>query len=119
MSTRHRSSSSVRVFYPRFNRDQLIRLIGERVPFLQDKLPLWLVVLFGSYARGNYTVASDIDLLVVYAGEKRDDAFAVVKKTIALSGLEPHVYTEEEYDRLKPTLDRMIEGGVVLFSIGR
>ena len=80
MSTRRRSSSSVRVFYPRFNRAQLVEHIEKGLPSLQKLLPLRLVVLFGSYARGNYTVASDIDLLVVYDGEIREDAFAVVKK---------------------------------------
>jgi len=38
---------------------------------LKERLYLLLVVLFGSYAEGNYTVASDVDLLVVYDGEKR------------------------------------------------
>ena len=73
-----------------------------------------LVVLFGSYATGKYTVASDIDLLVVYSGERRDDAYAITKNTIALPGLEPHVYTEEEYEKLKATIGKMIEGGIVL-----
>jgi len=41
---------------------------------LKERLYLLLVVLFGSYAKGNYTVASDVDLLVVYDGEKREDA---------------------------------------------
>jgi predicted nucleotidyltransferase len=75
------------------------------------------VVLFGSYARGNYTAASDIDLLVVYSGEKRDDAYAITKKSIAVPGLEPHVYMVEEYEQLKATIDRMTEGGVVLFPV--
>jgi predicted nucleotidyltransferase len=75
-------------------------------------------VLFGSYARGNYTVASDIDLLVVYGGEKRDDAFAITRKAIAIPGLEPHLYTEEEHSQLKATINKMIEGGIVLFPTG-
>lgn len=108
----------MRIFYPKFSRAQVIGLISERVPALQDLLPLKLLVLFGSYARGNYTVASDIDLLVVYSGEKRDDAFAVTKKTLAVPGIEPHVYTEAEYSELRATIDRMVEGGIVLFPSG-
>ena len=115
MITPRRSSSSVRVFYPRFNRIQLVGLLKEGVQSLRERLPLRLVVLFGSYARGNFTVASDIDLLVVYEGESRDNAFAVTKKTIAIRGLEPHVYTAEEYGDLKGTIDKMIQGGIVLF----
>ncbi|MGQ9780086.1 MAG: nucleotidyltransferase domain-containing protein [Bacillota bacterium] len=37
-------------------------------PELETRLPLRLVALFGSYGRGNYTAASNVDLLVVYRG---------------------------------------------------
>jgi predicted nucleotidyltransferase len=83
---------------------------------LAGELPLSLVVLFGSYAQGNYTVASDVDLLVVYKGKERKDAFATVKKILEIPLLEPHVHSVEQYEKLKPTIDRMIADGVVLFS---
>jgi hypothetical protein len=37
-----------------------------------------------------------VDLLVVYDGEKREDAYALVKKTLDILGLEPHVYTRRD-----------------------
>ncbi|MCS7141108.1 MAG: nucleotidyltransferase domain-containing protein [Candidatus Nitrosocaldus sp.] len=40
-------------------------MIRSRMDELRDALNVRLVVLFGSYAKGNYTVASDVDLLVV------------------------------------------------------
>ncbi|MFH1928657.1 MAG: nucleotidyltransferase domain-containing protein, partial [Chloroflexota bacterium] len=87
-----KSSSSVRVFYPPFSREDLLALLRRRVPALGEKLPLKRVVLFGSYATGRQTVASDIDLLVVYAGQPREDAYALVKRTLNIRRLEPHVY---------------------------
>jgi len=57
--------TSVRVFFPRFNQAALTQRLRERMTDLNEKLPLLRVVLFGSYARGNYTVASDVDLLVI------------------------------------------------------
>ncbi len=63
-----KSSTSVRVFYPRFNKEEIIHLITKNLGNLKRELPLSLVVLFGSYATGNYTLASDVDLLVVYEG---------------------------------------------------
>lgn len=110
------SSSSVRVFYPRFDKKGLIEELKKRLDGLQKKLPLSLVVLFGSYAKGNYTVASDIDLLVVYKDRVRKDAFAMVKKVLNIPLLEPHVYSEDEYKGLKEVINRMIASGVVLFS---
>jgi predicted nucleotidyltransferase len=110
------SSSSVRIFYPKFDKKELIQKIKEKMEELAGELPLSLVVLFGSYARGNYTVASDVDLLVIYRGKERKDAFATVKKTLGIPLLEPHVHSEHEYEGLKRDIDRMIADGVVLFS---
>ena len=108
--------TSVRVFYPKFDRAELIRRLQERMDELDKHLPLLRVVLFGSYAKGNYTVASDVDLLVVYQGPPREDAFAVVKKVLNIPGLEPHVYSEGEYRQVEQRIARMTEGGIVLYS---
>ena len=110
------SSSSVRIYYPPFSKQELIQKISEQLRTLEERLPLSHVVRFGSYARENYTAASDVDLLVVYEGEEIQDAFAVVKKTMSIPRLEPHVYSEHEYERLKGTLHRMIGNEVVLFN---
>ena len=110
------SSSSVRIFYPRFNREELILKLKDKMGGLESELPLWLVVLFGSYAQGKYTVASDVDILVVYKGEERSDAFRIVKRSLDIPLLEPHVYSEDEYLRLKEGIDRMTADGVTLFS---
>lgn len=113
---RRRSSNSVRVFYPKFDKGEIVRVLSERVKELGEKLPLIRIVLFGSHAKGNYTVGSDVDILVVYRGEKRDDAYALVKKILDIPRLEPHLYTEEEYERMKGSLNKMTDGGVVLLS---
>lgn len=108
------SSSSVRVFYPPFDREQLLVLLRRRIKGLQGILPLKRVVLFGSYARGKQTVASDIDLLVIYAGEPQENAYALVKRILNIRRLEPHVYAEEEVAQMKPTLERMLEDSIPL-----
>lgn len=113
-----RSSSSVRVFYPRVDRESLIRLLRERLPALAARLPLVRVVLFGSWAHGRHTVASDVDVLVIYEGERREDAFSVVKTALAMPGLEPHVYAAREVEASRARLERMLAGGVVLYPQG-
>jgi predicted nucleotidyltransferase len=110
------SSSSVQIFYPRFDKEELIQKLNKKIEELARELPLSSVILFGSYAFRNYTVASDVDILIVYRGEEREDAFATVKKLLDIPLLEPHVYSEDEYKRLKGgSIDRMIAGGTVLF----
>ena len=112
---RRESSSSVRVSWPSIDRAEVIRILSERLAELDECLPLVRVVLFGSYARGNYTAGSDVDLLVVYRGAPREDAFAVVKRVFSdIPRLEPHLYTEGQYREAQDTIRRMVEGGVVL-----
>lgn len=113
------SSSSVQIFYPKYNRNSIIQILKNRVENLNEKLPLTLVVLFGSYAKGNYSVSSDVDLMVIYKGKLKDKAFAIVKKTLSIPLLEPHVYSDGEYVELKETIDKMIKDGVIIYQNGR
>ena len=110
------SSNSIQIYYPPFDRQQLIRRLKEELKALVEKLPILLVVLFGSYAKGNYTVASDVDLLIVHKDEARQDIFAAIKKTLSIPRIEPHVYSESEYKELKHSICKMAENGVVIFS---
>lgn len=110
------SSNSVRIFYPKFDREDLINSIKGKLDELNEDLSLVKVVLFGSYAKGNYTAASDVDLLVVYRGDPEEDPFKLVKETLSVSGLEPHVYREDEYEKSKETLEKMQEDGVELWD---
>ncbi|MDP2753779.1 MAG: nucleotidyltransferase domain-containing protein [Nitrospirota bacterium] len=108
-------SSSVQVFYPRFDRETIIKILKEKVKVLKKELPVSMVVLFGSYAKNNYTIKSDVDLLVVYKGELKG-AYEKVKKAVDIYGIEPHVYSKEEYAAMKDTIERMVEDGVVIFE---
>lgn len=64
---RSRSSGSVKITFPRYERGEVIQKLQERIDALRAVLPITRVVLFGSYATGHHTAASDIDVLVVYA----------------------------------------------------
>ena len=110
-----KSTSSVQIFYPGFSREEVIQTLRQKLDDLQKQLPCLLVVLFGSYARGNYTVASDVDLLVVYKGEENEQAYATVKRALSIPRLEPHVYTEDDYRTMKDTIQKMITDGVVIY----
>jgi predicted nucleotidyltransferase len=113
---RKKSSSSVRVFYPPFNREDLLAMLRQRVPMLQEKLPLKRVVLFGSYAEGRQTIASDIDLLIIYAGQPREDAYVLAKRTLNIHRLEPHVYAEAEVAQVGTTIERMVRDGIPIHT---
>jgi uncharacterized protein len=109
-------SNSVRVIYPPFNRNELVERLQRGVTALSQELPVKRSVLFGSWAADRATAFSDIDLLVVYEGPSREDAFGVVRRHIPIKGLEPHVYTEDEALAVGETLARMTRGGVDLLT---
>ena len=107
--------SSVKIFYPDYSPTQLVGIIQKRLPALEKALSLKRVVLFGSWAVGRETAFSDIDLMVIYNGPPREEAYKLVRHFLKLRGLEPHVYTEEQAEKLKATLDRMTRQGIILF----
>ena len=110
----HASSNSVRVYYPRYDTEWLVQELKKRLNELNEELSTSLIVLFGSYAKGTHTVASDVDLLVVYQGARREDAYATVKRIINIPRLEPHVYTEQEHAAMRGVLSKMIASGIVI-----
>lgn len=109
------SSRSATISWPTRTREDILTAIRAALPELRDALPVVRVVLFGSHAIGRATVASDVDLLVVYEGPSRAEAFAMVKKTIPVRGLEPHVYTDEEAAQQQNLLTRMTREGIVVW----
>ncbi len=109
-------SDSVRIFYPLYNNEVIIKKINRRLRFLESKLSILLVALFGSYATGHYTTASDIDVLVIYKGKQKKDAYQIVKKTLGIHGLELHIYTEYQARRMSTTIQKMIKNGIVLYQ---
>jgi len=111
-----RSSTSVRVFYPKFDQAYLLRILPERLRILHGELQLLRVVLFGSYAKKNFTVGSDVDLLIVYKGRKRSDAYAVSKRILEIPQLEPHLYSGDEYKEMEGVIRKMSDSGILILS---
>lgn len=77
----------MKVFYPAYDRAQLIEWLRERMPALCARLPVRRAVLFGSWAAGRATAVSDV--LIVYADPPREDAYELVWEHLRLRGLEP------------------------------
>jgi len=110
------SSSSVTISFPRYDRDEIVERLERGAEALREKIPLRRLVLFGSQATGRATAASDIDVLVVYDGPSRNDAFALVKKTLPLTGVEPHIYTTDDAEQRASVIARMTEEGIPIYE---
>lgn len=90
---------------------QLILKIAKRI---EEQYKPKKIILFGSYAHGEPTQDSDIDLLIVKNTDKRPiDRWVEVKKMLrgVAPGLpvSPLVYTEREIDERNAIQDFFIE----------
>ncbi|MCS7139028.1 MAG: nucleotidyltransferase domain-containing protein [Crenarchaeota archaeon] len=96
-------SNSVRVFFPKFSLEDVVKEVERCVYLFSERLALKKVILFGSYAKKRYTVASDIDLLVVFDNSKctEDEVYKTLRKNIKIPRLELHILPMEEYNMIK------------------
>ncbi len=90
----------VRVTYASLSKADAIRRLRMASPRLRRKLPVSRMILFGSYAQDRHTVGSDIDVIVVYSGPERSDAYKIIIDAMGLPRLEPRMYTEEQFEAL-------------------
>jgi predicted nucleotidyltransferase len=90
----------VRVTYPALTREQVIDRLKRAQFDLSRRLPVSKIILYGSYAEGRYTAGSDIDIIVVYEGNERQDAYKIVMDQVPLPRLEPKVYTVDQFNAL-------------------
>ena len=100
MVGRTETTARVKVTYPALGRVDVVERLRKARATLEKKLPISRMILFGSYAQDRYTAGSDIDVVVVYMGRERDDAYKTVVDEIGLPRLEARVYTEREFDEL-------------------
>ena len=97
-----------------------VRLVGERIAEAVDPVR---VILFGSYARGDYTMMSDVDVCVILdaAGDwfERQSRF---RRLVTIPGVdvEPHIYTRDEFESMlaeeNPLALRIAAEGKVLYE---
>ena len=110
------SFGSVKIYWPDLNRDELIARLRDQAKALQDRLPMQRLFLFGSWAKAQATAFSDVDVLAVYKGPPREDAYRLVWDTLRVEGLEPHVYSESEAASVASVIDDWATEGVDLLS---
>lgn len=86
------------------DKEQALKLAKKYKEMVAEKLPLKAVYLYGSYAKGNFTEDSDIDIAVVV--DKLNDNFFVdtpllwkLRRKISTL-IEPVLITEDESNPL-------------------
>lgn len=113
---RRRSPDSVKIRYPRYDRDQLVIILRKRFSYIAKKYKIKRVILFGSYASNKYTASSDIDLLIIHESSD-ENLYKKIRVDLDIRGIELHIYTQEEYKMHKYIIDKMIKHGITIYQI--
>lgn len=117
-----RSSDSVKIYSPRYNREGVIRILSEKAKKLRRIIPVKKLILFGSYAKDKYTAASDIDVLLVYEDiEKINlDVYKVAWDILDIPEIQLHVYKSSDYMKLRKSGNLFIKSiereGIIIWN---
>lgn len=82
---------------------QAEKQIQKIVEHIADQLQPVKIILFGSFARGDYNTASDLDLCVIIrsAADWFTRTYEFKQKVVFSEfDIEPHIFTEEEFDKM-------------------
>lgn len=96
---------------------EILSLTTDYINKLKQKIPVEKVVLFGSYARGNYTKDSDVDLAVfssAFNNMTRVDGltFLLMQALDYQIDIQPQPYTMQDYIERTGLVDEIIKTGI-------
>jgi uncharacterized protein len=98
------------------------KIVKRFINLIIEKFNLKKIIIFGSFARGDYHKGSDLDLVIV--GEFKDRFIDRIGKVIALNNsdleIEAMVYTEKEFQKMiqerRPFIEQVLEEGIVVYE---
>ena len=97
--------------------DRIINLIKTFIAKAEsDKIKISEVILFGSYAKGNYNEYSDIDLALVsenFEGMRFNDNMRLMKSVLSVSSdIETHPFTPFDFTSDNPFVNEILRTGI-------
>jgi len=76
------------------------------------------IILFGSYAKGNYREDSDIDIAVIFSdyNNRLDRQLELMKLTRKVDArIEPHPFREKDFETSNPFVNEIVTFGQEIF----
>jgi len=98
------------------------KIVKRFINLIVNKFNLKKIIIFGSFARGDYHKGSDLDLIIV--GEFKERFIDRIGKIIELNDsdleIDTMVYTEEEFQKMiqerRPFIEQALEEGIVVYE---
>jgi len=81
----------------------------------ENRIKVWRLYLYGSYAKGVFNEESDIDLAVFLDKEdldgfEEDVQLMKLRRKVDMR-IEPHLFAKSDYDETNPYIKEIIESG--------
>lgn len=97
--------------------EEVLSVIIDYINKLKQSIPVEKVVLFGSYAKGNYSKDSDVDLAVfspVFDNMTRIDGltFLLMQALGYHIDIQPQPYTMKDYIKHPELVDEILKTGI-------
>ena len=98
------------------------KIVKRFINLTIKKFNLKKIIIFGSFARGDYHKGSDLDLIIV--GEFKERFIDRIGKILELNNsdleIDVMVYTEEELQKMiqekRPFIEQALEEGIVVYE---
>jgi len=98
------------------------KIVKRFINLIIKKFNLKKIIIFGSFARGDYHKGSDLDLIIV--GEFKERFIDRIGKIIELNDsnleIDVMVYTQEEFQKMikekRPFIEQALEEGMVVYE---
>lgn len=98
------------------------KIVKRFINLIIKKFNIKKIIIFGSFARGDYHKGSDLDLIIV--GEFKERFIDRIGKILELNNsdleIDVMVYTEEELQKMiqekRPFIEQALEEGIVVYE---
>lgn len=104
----------------RYFEDNGRRIIAEYVNLLREHISLDKVILFGSFARGQQHLDSDIDVAVIssdFSGDRLKDQLQLMRlrRKVDLR-IEPIPFSPQDFTSADPLAKEIMDTGYIVYS---
>jgi uncharacterized protein len=93
---------------------EVLNIASRYAEAVQSKYDFVKIILFGSYAKGNYNEDSDIDIAVVFKDYNNiiDMQLELMRIRRGIdSRIEPHPFRERDFDITNPIVNEIVKCG--------
>jgi len=98
------------------------KIVKRFINLIIKKFNLKKIIIFGSFARGDYHKRSDLDLVII--GEFKERFIDRIGKIMELNEsdleIDVMVYTEEEFQKMikerRPFIEQVLDEGIVVYE---